>query len=208
VNNKRQKVKFKKIPGYGNLTNEEIDRPGGLLIAALMCRAYNIGLNHKEMAHALGVGHPYIHQLRKGIRRIDQVSDDFCNAAAAYLEIPFLSVKILAGRVNSIDLFESKKVMTLEISRAIECIFLDSKWGHLVTPELKVLNELSQYGLVKMYEAATGKCLLNKELDFISLAQQIGHLNEVITLSKKSDVGHAEKKTRSWKLHLNRFNNE
>jgi transcriptional regulator with XRE-family HTH domain len=173
------------IPGMrnqwnGNMDDAETLRPGGFLLASLISHAKANSMQLKDMARELGVGYGYINQLRNGIRRIDQISDDLSLGMAHFLGIPRLIVLMLAGIIAPDDIFESKIVVAAEISRAISFMCSDPAWGHLVTPELRKADEASQFLLVKMFEAATGKVLLNSELNHNNLRKYIREHEVVI----------------------------
>lgn len=168
------------IPGCKNLDRVELGRPGGPLLTALLQRADKRGLRITEMARALGVTYSYITQLRSGIRPVKQISNVFSLACAEFLGIPRMLVLIYAGIVTTSDFYESEDMMTSEISRAIEFICNDKKWGHVVTPELREADATTQFGVVKLYEAATCKVLLDKELNWQSLAEEVTKLKALL----------------------------
>ena len=191
---------FFNIPGCGNFDVLELGRPGGLLLATLVHRANEKGLQLKEMAKALGVTHGYINQLRNGIRPVKQISNAFALACAEFLGISRMSVLMLVEIVTTADFFESEEMMAAEISRAIGFICDDMKWGHLVTPEIREADEMSQFGVVKLYEEATGKVLLDKALNWQSLAIEITKLKTVYARQEVAVYERAMKKRGCRKL--------
>ena len=192
--NNSKKTDFRNIPWCGNLDEIEVHRPGGLLMAALIRHANEHQIQLNELARELGVTYGYINQLRNGIRRIDQISDEFSSAAACFLGVPRLAVLLLSGQINPSDCFESEKLMASEICRAMSYICADPEWGHFITPELRSADEVSQFGLVKIFEAATGKVLLNKALDLNNLAKKVLEFREIIAVRKEAVVVHFAKK--------------
>jgi hypothetical protein len=54
---------YERTPWCGNFSEEELDRPGGLLLAALIKCANDRRLLFKDMAKELGVTYGYINQL-------------------------------------------------------------------------------------------------------------------------------------------------
>jgi len=173
-----------RLPWNGTLKDEELSRPGGFLMAALISHANDHRMQLTEMAKELDVTYGYINQLRNGIRRIDQISDETSQAMARFLGIPRMTVLMLSGRVTPTDCFESKEIMAEEIARGIGFICSDPKWGHLITPELRKSNEISQFGIVKMYEVATGKVLLNKALDMNKLLKKFAESKMAVVKGK------------------------
>lgn len=168
-----------RVPWSGNLDEVELGRPGGLLLAALIRCANERRQQLQDMARDLGVTYGYINQLRNGIRNVNQVSDDFALGCARYLGVPRLTVLMMAGRVSPDDVFEHREMMASEISRAMAFICEDPQWGHLVTPELRKVNLDSQYVLVRLYEQATGKKLMDNHLNAEALAVEIKRLQDV-----------------------------
>ena len=171
--------KGQRAPWSGNLDGVECKRPGGLLMAALVSYCYENKIEIKDMAMELGVTSGYINQLRHGIRKIEHVSDEFSYAISCYLGVPRMTVLFLSGRLVPEDYFESQEIMSGQISSAMAFIYSDRNWGYLVTPELRSSSEASQFGLIRMYEAATGKYLLKKEFDLNGLVKNIIDLKKV-----------------------------
>ncbi len=170
---------YHRIPWSGNLDETELNREGGLLLAALIRCANERRQQLNDMARELGVTYGYINQLRNGIRNVNQVSDDFALACARYLGVPRLTVLMMAGRISPDDVFEHREMMASEISRAMAFLCEDPQWGHLVTPELRKSSVESQYVLVRLYEQATGKKLMDNHLDASTLAQEIEKLRHI-----------------------------
>ena len=120
------------IPWSGNLDEAEISRPGGLLLAALIRCANERRLQLNNMADELGVTYGYINQLRNGIRKVSQVSDEFALACSHFLGIPRLTILMLAGRLNPEDLFEQDNMLATEVTRAMGFICDDLIWPLVV----------------------------------------------------------------------------
>ena len=188
---------YERIPWSGNLDEVEISRPGGLLLAALITCANERRLQLNDMASELGVTYGYINQLRNGIRKVSQVSDEFALACSYFLGIPRLTILMLAGRLNPEDLFEQDNMLAAEVSRAMGFICDDLVWGHLITPELRSGSEHSQFAVVKLYEAATGKVLMDKSLQFATLSAEITKLRDIQAKQMSAIASHSKKKKRS-----------
>ena len=172
------KRRHKNTPWSGHLSNAEISRPGGLLLAALIRCTNERGMQLNELAKELHVTYGYINQLRNGIRAVSQISDDFALACSRFLGIPRLSVLMLAGRITPEDLFEPDDKLDKRVSKAIGFICEDTAWGHLITAELRNTSDHSQFAIVKLYEAATGKVLMDRTLQLESFAGEISRLQE------------------------------
>lgn len=87
-------------PWSGRLDPDGIKRPGGLLIAALMQAAAEQDLSQGELATALGVSYWSLSQLRIGFRPIEALDEDLAQACAAFLDLPPLTIRMLAGLVD------------------------------------------------------------------------------------------------------------
>jgi transcriptional regulator with XRE-family HTH domain len=188
---------YERTPWSGNLDKVEISRPGGLLLAALIRCANERRLQLSDMATELGVTYGYINQLRNGIRYVSQVSDEFAAACSHFLGIPRLTILMLAGRLNPEDLFEQDNMLATEVTRAMGFICDDLVWGHLITPELRSGSEHSQFAVVKLFEAATGKVLMDKSLQYATLGAEICKLRDIQSKQMAAIASHSNKKKRS-----------
>ena len=171
--------KYERIGWVGGMCDEEIARPGAMLMAALMHRANERGLKLNEMARELGVTYGYINQLRSGIRSIKTISDKLVLACAMYLSVPRLTIQMMAGKITSSDMFESEEIKACQITNAMSFMVNDPKWGRLVTHELRESSLESQYCLVRLYEKATNKVLMDGHLNTNSLCLEISRLTEL-----------------------------
>ncbi|WP_051849335.1 hypothetical protein [Thiomonas sp. FB-Cd] len=142
-------------------------------MAALVRCAAERGQSITQLAEALGYSYPYINLLMSGLRRVDQVSDDFVQACAVYLRLPRLAVLMMSGRLKAEDFFEVGAFRAKAVEAAMRCIEDDPQWGSLLTPELRKASPESRFCLVKLYESATGRRLLDGELDPKQFGEQL-----------------------------------
>lgn len=94
---RKKPVTFAPARWSGRLALSERSRPGGLLIAALQQCADEQALSLSELASALGVSYWSLSQLRIGFRPIDALDADMAEACAAFLDLPELTIRMLAG---------------------------------------------------------------------------------------------------------------
>ena len=134
-------------------------------MSALARCAQERGQSLPDLAEQLGYSYPYINLLISGARRVDQVSDDFTNACAAYLGVPKAAVLMMSGRLEAKDFFGPGDFHAGLLDAAMHYIESDPSWSPLVTAELRHASAASRFCLVKMYEAATGKTLLAGQFD-------------------------------------------
>jgi len=179
-----------RTPWNGSLAESELSMPGGLLLAALTACANERGHHFTQMAAELGVTYGYIAQLRNGNREVSQVSDDFALACAQYLVVPRMTVLMLAGRISPRDMFESQDLLAAEVTRAFTYVCSDPEWGPLVTAEARAGGLETHYGVIRLYEKATGKSLMPKALNLAQLSQEVAKLQE-LQASRKAAVSSA-----------------
>lgn len=91
----------------GRVHPDGLKRPGGLLIAALMQVAAERDLSLGELATAMGVSYWSLSQLRIGFRPIESLDDDLTQASAAFLDLPPLTIRMLAGLVDPAEAMAS-----------------------------------------------------------------------------------------------------
>jgi transcriptional regulator with XRE-family HTH domain len=84
-------------PWSGRVSVDDVARPGGLLIAALWQCAQERGLSLSELATAMGASYWSLSQLRIGFRPIEVLDEDLALACAAFLDLPRLTIDMLAG---------------------------------------------------------------------------------------------------------------
>ena len=164
-------------PWSGVLDAPSMKRPGGLLMAALARCAQERGQSLPELAEQLGYSYPYINLLISGARRVDQVSDDFVNACAAYLGLPKAAVLMMSGRLQAADFFGPGDFHAALLDAAMRYIDSDPCWSPLVTAELRHASAASRFCLVKMYEAATGKTLLADQFDPLAFGRELDRVH-------------------------------
>jgi transcriptional regulator with XRE-family HTH domain len=152
-------------PWSGVFDAASMKRSGGLLMSALARCALERGQSLPDLAEQLGYSYPYINLLISGARRVDQVSDDFVNACAAYLGVPKAAVLMMSGRLEARDFFSPGDFHAGVLDAAMRYIESDPAWSPLVTAELRHASVASKFCLVKLYEAAAGKKLLVDQFD-------------------------------------------
>ncbi len=134
-------------------------------MAALARCAQERGQSLPDLAEQLGYSYPYINLLISGARRVDQVSDDFVDACAAYLGMPQVAILMMSGRLAARDFFGPGQLHAGMLDTAMRFIEADPAWSPLVTAELRHASVASKFCLVRMYEAAAGKKLLEHEFE-------------------------------------------
>ena len=125
--------------------------PGGVLIGWLEDDAQKQGHDFREMAEALGVTMGYILQLRSGIRRVQDITHDFCASCAKYLGVPTIAVKVLAGVVRLTDFLNPAQTEEESIERAIRKMQDDPVIRQAVPMDLSSLSLEAKKAIVLLY---------------------------------------------------------
>jgi hypothetical protein len=167
---------YGRIGWSGGISDEEMARPGALLMGALLHRANERGQQLNDMAHELGRTYGYINQLRSGLRSIKSISDEFVIACAMYLSVPRQTILMMAGKISPSDMFEKDELKASQITKAMSFVLQDPDWGPLVTLELRQGSLDSQYCLVRLYEKATKKILMDEQLNTETLSLEVNRL--------------------------------
>jgi DnaJ domain len=91
----------------GRVDPDGLKRPGGLLIAALMQAAAEQDLSLGGLATAMGVSYWGLSQLRIGFRPVQALDEDLAQACSAYLDLPPLTIQMLAGLIDPAEALAS-----------------------------------------------------------------------------------------------------
>lgn len=142
--------------------------PGGALIGWLEDDAQKRGHDLKELAEALGVTMGYLLQLQRGIRRVQDITHEFCAACATYLGVPTIAVKLVAGVVRTSDFLHPAQTEEEAIERAIRKMQDDPVIRQAVPMDLTAMPLDAKKALVLMYtETSTQDVLGLSELPSI-----------------------------------------
>ena len=162
----------------GELDADELALPGGLLFAALVDCARQRKHGVTQLAAELKVTYGYIAQLRNGNRDVSLISDEFAKACAEYLGTSLVTVLMLSGRLTPKDYFNTQETMVSEVNRAFDYMCTDPVWSATITPELRASSVESRYAVVRLYEKAVGKVLMDKATDMFRLATEVSAMLE------------------------------
>lgn len=157
----KQEAQGLRRQAWAGLSDEEAKCQGSELLAMLYQRANEAGLQLRELAAVLNVTYGYIYQLKIGKREVSQVSDDFVAACSVFLNKPKLYVLALAGKLNLADYYEPASIEA-DLDDAITLMYKDASWGGFMPLSLKEMGIRERLFLVRLYESATGRTLINK----------------------------------------------
>ena len=182
ANSADTKVEVDSGPAWsGELSEIELKKAGGPLLAALVQCANSRGIQILDLGTRLGVTYGYINQLRNGLRSVGQIGDEFAQSCANFLQVPRLTVLMLAGKVTPADLVSPGSIAERELASGLQYLSANFEFGHLVTQELREASFESKYLLIKLFEKATGKKLLGSEVDVEALAREMKNLGVLMT---------------------------
>lgn len=162
-----------RVAWSGGLSEDEWQRPGALLLSALFARANERGHQLGEMSQELGVTYGYINQLRNGDRQIPHVSDKFVTAAALYLNVPRMTVLMMAGKVLPTDVYENPTEVVNSIDASIRYIQKDPNWAPLVPHDVTEASYEVKFLIVSLYEKAEDLRLLKGRHSRESIAKHV-----------------------------------
>ncbi|WP_323012251.1 hypothetical protein [Castellaniella sp.] len=124
---------------------------GGPLIGWLEDEAQRKGHSKKELCERLGISYGYLVQLRLGIRGQAATSERFVSACAAYLEVPPIVVKFLAGWLRIADFFVGGTTEDVQVRRAMARLLEDEHARVLLPDNVQNLPFEAQQALLSMY---------------------------------------------------------
>ena len=137
------------------LSEEELLRPGALLLLALLRRAIELGHQLHELAQLLGVTYGYIAQLRNGLRQVVHISPRFAAACAQYLGVPVIAVKLMAGQVSVTDFVFPPRPLRESLDTGLKRIEADPLLGSMMPSTVYTLDDSTKAFIIACYEQAT-----------------------------------------------------
>lgn len=142
--------------GVPTLTQEEMERPGGRLLAALFRQAHAKGHSVSDLTRALGCSYADLMPLQSEEPRKPYVTDDVFNAMANYLSVMPITVKALAEVVTLADFVMPDGAEDAAFERAFEQMAHDPLLGGFMPPSLRRLSSEEKRFVVACYEQACG----------------------------------------------------
>lgn len=128
----------------------------GPLLAWLFDEARVRGMQINEMVKHLGVTYGYINQLRSGLRRTDCIGQEFAEKCAAFLGVPTIVVKMLAGRIKLKDFAWPGETEEGMVERAFRRMRSDPLARQFLPGDESMLSLEAKRALVGMYSEVSG----------------------------------------------------
>jgi len=128
-------------------------------------------IKKSELSKILGYSTNYIHQLRNSDeKQLKNVSDDFVNAVAQFLNVPKIFVLVACHKVELNDFYQlSRSEYEQEIEQAIRYIFNDKNLGMIVSDEILNADFKVKELIVHLYQQSTQKVLIKNKVDLKDL---------------------------------------
>ncbi|TAH11103.1 MAG: hypothetical protein EAZ11_10410 [Curvibacter sp.] len=93
---------------------------GWVLYEALLRAAMKKGEEEAALCNALAVTKGYFNMIGTGTRHANTLSDEFFRACSSYLEIPYLLVQIIAGRISEQDLLALGSFAEIDVANILK----------------------------------------------------------------------------------------
>lgn len=145
--NKRQKLM---------LNAEQLQHPGSRLLAALFQQANYRDHSLASLAAELGCTASYLSQLRNDMRCTTNVSQKFVAAAARYLGVLPIIVKVLAEQVRAEDFVMTGNGFDRRLDQTLQFIRDDGAFGASVPADIFSASQEMKIFVVECYREATG----------------------------------------------------
>jgi hypothetical protein len=121
------------------------------LIRVLLREANRRSHGLVDIARALECTPSYLEQLRAGQRKPEHIGQEFSEAASAYLGIPTVLVKLLAGRLTARDFLWPQRTQEQEIADCLRTLCEDPVIGAYVPNDLLVASPEVQQFVWQLY---------------------------------------------------------
>lgn len=139
----------------GESPSERLERlyrhPGGPLLGWLGDEASRKGHSPAEMSLALGVNYGYVLQLCNGIRNVENVSQDFLDVCARYLDVPTIVCKVLSGNIRMSDFLHRADSEQEVVNRCLRQMMDDPVRSKLLPSDPMSLEVVAKRTLVLMH---------------------------------------------------------
>lgn len=164
---------------WHGMNEEDLRRPGAALLVWLTKVALQRGQKMNQLAAALGVTYGYIVQLKQGIRSTTRISEEVIRAAARYLRVPAIAVRLAAGQVTLEDFALPGERFRQRVDDGLDFISRDPAYSFLLPPGIEKLDVETKAALVVLYEGATGARLLSNRDHLLDAVEQLHDLLDV-----------------------------
>jgi hypothetical protein len=169
----------KETSEWHGFKEEDLCREGAALLVWLTKTAIQRGQRMHQLSAALGVTYGYLVQLKKGIRSTTRISEEVIHAAALYLSVPGIAVRLAAGQVTLADFDMPSERFDQRVDNGIDFISRDPAYSFLLPPGVENLSTDVKASIVVLYEGATGARLLSNRDRLFDAVEQLHDLLDV-----------------------------
>lgn len=161
------------------LTEEEKALKGAGFIQLMLQKASELGLGQKEIALEMGIDYAYFYLLRTGARDIPTPGNrGVFQKCATFLNKPLIYVLMVAEQLEA-GSFNSSLNLEEQVASALNVMQQDGEFSKNIGVPLTELKQPLQMLLIKLYEKASSKTLLDCPLT----------LDELQSASERNDEG-------------------
>lgn len=164
---------------WHGMDEEDLRRSGAALHVWLIKTAVQRGEKMHQLAASLGVTYGYLVQLKKGIRSTTRISEEVIRAAARYLGVPAIAVRLAAGQVTLSDFDLPGERFSQRVDNGLDFISKDPAYSFLLPPGVEKLSTEVKASIVVLYEGATGARLLSNRDHLLDAVEQLHDLLDV-----------------------------
>lgn len=176
---------------WNPMDSDDIFEPGGTLMAWLLHEARTQVLTTGQLASELGVELEYLSALRTGAERTVDVSAEFAAAAARFLGVPMIVIKVANGQVRASDFMMPSADCARNMTTALKKIQADPMFGALLPQEAFSASAAIQHFIIQCYQEASGQEIwpyrsLPTFLQFLQRAALIQEEREQEVMARKA----------------------
>lgn len=163
--------------------SERVDRlyKDGPILSWLVDECRIRGSVIEDLARELSVTTGYLHQLRNGSRKTEDLSHEMCVSFARYLQVPAIVVKLVAGVIRMSDFLHPNESEEKAVERAIRHIMNDPQIKKAVPANLAALPFEAKKAIALMYVEVSSQDIFH-----------LKNLPSMVHWLQRAAVGHDE----------------
>jgi hypothetical protein len=150
-------------PMQAAAADAKLPQRGAALARALEARAQSLGLSQKAAAHQIGFSEPYYALLLGGQRWFGSVEEASLKRIAEFLDVPIISVLLMAEKVYPQDFFRSTTIES-QIDFVFATMSKDKRWTSAMPNHIDWSKTPQSVRLLAalLYQECSGKDLMEK----------------------------------------------
>ena len=150
-------------PMQAAAADAKLPQRGAALARSLEARAQSLGLSQKAAAHQIGFSEPYYALLLGGQRWFGSVEEASLKRIAEFLDVPIISVLLMAEKVYPQDFFRSTTIES-QIDFVFATMSKDKRWTSAMPNHIDWSKTPQSVRLLAalLYQECSGKDLMEK----------------------------------------------